>query len=46
MQTDSEFKILFKKHAAELLALTGDHGARVLNVTAWKYESCAGRWTA
>ena len=32
MKTDSEFKILFKKHAAELLALTGDRGARVLNV--------------
>ncbi len=32
MKTDSEFKILFRKHAAELLTLTGDHGARVLNV--------------
>jgi len=32
MKTDSEFKILFRKHAAELLVLTGDRGARVLNV--------------
>ncbi len=32
MKTDSEFKVLFNKHAAELLVLTGDGGAMVLDV--------------
>jgi hypothetical protein len=34
MKTDSEFKILFKKHAAELLALTGDREA-LPAISAW-----------